>query len=78
MKYLQRDHVIRAVLHNEGQAAVAAVQELPTLDLVQCRDCIFYQSSHNDRNGVCVRTINKVRQWDFCSLAKRNGIEVRE
>ena len=39
MKYVKRDDAVHAVLHHNGQAAVASVQDLPTLDLVLCKEC---------------------------------------
>lgn len=42
-EYLKREDVRRAVLHNEGDAVIAAIDELPTVDAVQvvrCRECI--------------------------------------
>ena len=38
--YIKRDDAIRAVLQNEGQAAVAAIQDLPFVDFGKMRDAI--------------------------------------
>ena len=38
MKYIERDAAIRAVLKYGSQAAVAAVQDIPSMDLVADRN----------------------------------------
>lgn len=41
MKYVKRDDAVHAVLHHNGQAAVASVQDLPAIDIVQCKECKY-------------------------------------
>ena len=37
-EYIRRKDAIRSVLRNDGEATVAAIQDLPTIDLNEIRD----------------------------------------
>ena len=71
-EYLKREDVRRAVLHNEGDAVIAAIDELEPLEIVQCRDCIYYRDEHafctNDAIDNSIRMI--LPNW-FCGDGKR-------
>lgn len=43
MKMIERNAAIRAALHNEGQAVVAAIEELPVTELIRCKDCRYFE-----------------------------------
>lgn len=77
MKYVKRGEARRACLHNEGQAAVVAIENLESIDVIQCRDCRFFSSHHNDTSRNCIVTLRSRFQWDFCSRGVQNGVEVR-
>lgn len=65
-EYLKREDVRRTVLHNEGDAVIAAIDELPVIDIVHCGDCVhrdpedkkcdhgwMYFSFKRPDNGFC-------------------------
>lgn len=55
-EYIEKSAAIHAVLHNEGQAAVAAVQEIKGIEIVTCGECKYKPywcvgADPNDRTG---------------------------
>ena len=41
-EYLKREDVRRAVLHNEGDAVIAAIDELQPVEIVHCGECKYF------------------------------------
>ena len=39
MKYIEKDKAYKIVLHYGSYAASAKISDLPSIDLVRCRDC---------------------------------------
>ena len=55
-EYLKREDVRRAVLHNEGDAVIAAIDELPVTEIVHCGDCeAFERLEQGHPAGYCKR-----------------------
>jgi hypothetical protein len=44
MKYIEKDKAYKIVLHYGSYAASAKIADLPSIDLVRCRECLHYNA----------------------------------
>ena len=44
MKYIEKDRAYKIVLHYGSYAASAKIADLPSIDLVRCRECLHYNA----------------------------------
>ena len=44
MKYIEKDKAYKIVLHYGSYAASAKIADLPSIDLVRCKDCKHYNA----------------------------------
>ena len=44
MKYIEKDKAYKIVLHHGSYAASAKIADLPSIDLVRCRECLHYNA----------------------------------
>lgn len=65
-EYLKREDVRRAVLHKEGDALIAAIDELPTVEVIRCKECTF----HNEINCPQYYRRNELPDDWFCADGK--------
>ena len=74
---------LHAVLHNEGQAAVAAVENIKAVDAVpvRCKDCKWFQSGIDIDGKPFTRCNGSVRTYGhtapdwFCADGERKDGE---
>lgn len=59
MKYIEKDEAYKIVLHYGSYAASAKIADLPSIDLVRCRECVDRQfckiAQHLGQDGFCSR-----------------------
>lgn len=86
-EYLKREDVRRAVLHNEGDAVIAAIDELPVTEIVHCGECeAFERLEKGHPAGYCKKDrkgyfsgcwdidIKRIRREDnFCREGRKIG-----
>lgn len=44
MKYIEKDEAYKIVLHYGSYAASAKIADLPSIDLVRCKECKHYNA----------------------------------
>ena len=44
MKYIEKDKAYKIVLRHGSYAASAKIADLPSIDLVRCRECLHYNA----------------------------------
>lgn len=44
MKYIEKDEAYKIVLHYGSYAASAKIADLPSIDLVRCKECLHYNA----------------------------------
>ena len=44
MKYIEKDKAYKIVLHHGSYAASAKIADLPSIDLVRCKECLHYNA----------------------------------
>ena len=44
MKYIEKDKAYKIVLHYGSYAASAKISDLPSIDLVRCKECLHYNA----------------------------------
>ena len=44
MKYIEKDKAYKIVLHYGSYAASAKIADLPSIDLVRCKECLHYNA----------------------------------
>lgn len=56
-------------------AVDAVMRSIPTIDLVQCKDCRMYEENREARTTFCRRELNYVyaKPDGFCSYGVRRG-----
>ena len=80
MKYINRDDAMRIVLRQTGQAAVAAIQDLPAIDavpVVRCRECKHLEAFKNGVNGWCNQHGVPQSSFWYCADGERGEWEER-
>ena len=87
IEYLRKEDVRRAVLHNEGEAVIAAIDELPVTEIVHCGECeAFERLEQGHPAGYCKKDrkgcfsgswdidIKRIRREDhFCRDGRKIG-----
>ena len=54
-EYLKREDVRRAVLHNEGDAVIAAIDALEPVKITHCGECDYYEPLDDfSKFGYCI------------------------
>lgn len=72
MKYIEKDEAYKIVLHYGSYAASAKVADLPSIDLVRCRECKHYNAGFE-----CLVEgygIERDPDW-YCADGERKGQE---
>jgi transcription elongation factor Elf1 len=83
MELINKKDAIHAVLHNQGDAAVAAVQEIKAVDaesLVMCGDCDLYndlKEEHLELIRRLPKAFTEPQQYRFCPYCGEHGIHLR-
>ena len=74
---IRKKDALHAVLHNQGDAAVAAVQMLQPLRIVRCKDCLYAKQAYRNEKGflICDATAMDITDDDFCSYGELKGGE---
>lgn len=80
MKYIEKDKAYKIVLHYGSYAASAKIADLPSIDLVRCRECKYWSevdTSDGLRYGQCdyphsaIRGNCFIRESWFCADGER-------
>ena len=83
MELIKKSDAIRAVLHNDGQSAVAAVQEIKAVNaesLVMCGDCDLYNDLKEEHLELIRRLPKAFREpsaYRYCPYCGEYGIHLR-
>lgn len=70
-EYLKREDVRRAVLQYGDNAAIAAIDELPTVEIIHCRECKYYNKRYAACGNAIDSTIRLVLPNWFCGDGRR-------
>ena len=81
MKYIEKDEAYKIVLHYGSYAASAKIADLPSIDLVRCKECKYWcevDTSDGLRYGQCdhphsaIRGNCFIRESWFCADGERS------
>ena len=83
-RYIDKDKVLQYVKTYQAQLSlgmigrevdsgdlIKAINILPTIDIVRCKDCKYYTPLDESRPFYCSIGIWKVNADDFCSFGER-------
>lgn len=78
-EYIRRKDAIRSVLRNDGEATVARIQELPTIDLDRLqKEVVSIIVSHcDDHVGMCAECPICPGIAEAFDRAKRGAVQTR-
>jgi hypothetical protein len=69
MNYIEKDKAYKIVLHHGSYAASAKIADLPSIDLVRCKECEYWGKL---KDGVCYLTGFQKEGDFFCADGERS------
>ena len=73
MKYIDREEAYKIVLHYGSYAASAKVADLPSIDLVRCRECKYAHLTYDGDAKYCDLLASKDKYGDCDPFFYRSG-----
>ena len=63
-------------LIEETEKIVEEIHNIDYVEVIRCRDCIFYKPTNESKNFCNIGMVQYARDEDYCSKARRKGSKI--